>query len=33
MLLPDAEDRETLCELVRVTCAALPAKKPRKKKT
>ena len=33
MLLPDAEDREALAELVRVTCAALPAKKPRKKKT
>ena len=31
MLLPDAEDRETLAELVRVTCAALPEKKPRKK--
>ena len=31
MLLPDAEDRETLTELVRVTCAALPEKKPRKK--
>ena len=31
MLLPDAEDRETLTELARVTCAALPEKKPRKK--
>ena len=31
MFLPDAEDRETLTELVRVTCAALPEKKPRKK--
>jgi len=31
MLLPDVEDRETLAELVRVTCAALPEKKPRKK--
>lgn len=31
MLLPDVEDRETLTELARVTCAALPAKKPRKK--
>ncbi len=38
MLLPDVEDREALCELVRVltalaraTCAALPEKKPRKK--
>ncbi|MCI9444753.1 MAG: TfoX/Sxy family protein [Oscillospiraceae bacterium] len=27
MFLPDAEDRETLAELVRVTCAALPGKK------
>ena len=32
MFLPDVEDRDTLCELVRVTCAALPEKKPRKKK-
>ena len=32
MLLPDAEDRETLMELVRVTCAALPEKKPRKRR-
>lgn len=32
MFLPDVEDREALCELVRVTCAALPEKKPRKKK-
>ena len=31
MFLPDVEDREKLAELVRVTCAALPAKKPRKK--
>lgn len=31
MFLPDVEDRETLAELVRVTCAALPEKKPRKK--
>ena len=31
MFLPDAEDRETLTELARVTCAALPEKKPRKK--
>ena len=31
MLLPDAEDGETLTELARVTCAALPEKKPRKK--
>ena len=31
MLLPDAEGRETLTELARVTCAALPEKKPRKK--
>ena len=27
MLLPDVEDRETLTELARVTCAALPEKK------
>ena len=33
MFLPDAEDRETLTELVRVTCAALPEKKPRRKKS
>ena len=32
MLLPDAEDRETLTELVRITCAALPDRSPRKKK-
>lgn len=32
MLLPDVEDRETLVELVRATCAALPEKKPRKRK-
>lgn len=32
MFLPDVEDRETLAELVRVTCAALRSKKPRKKK-
>ena len=31
MLLPDVEDRETLAELVRVTCAALPERKPKKK--
>ena len=31
MLLPDVEDRETLTELVRATCGALPAKKPRKR--
>ena len=31
MLLPDVEDREALTELARVTCAALPEKKPRKK--
>lgn len=31
MFLPDVEDREKLVELVRVTCAALPEKKPRKK--
>lgn len=31
MLLPDAEDRETLTELVRATCAALPEKKTRRK--
>ena len=31
MFLPDVEDRETLTELARVTCAALPEKKPRKK--
>ena len=30
MLLPDVEDRETLVELDRATCAALPEKKPRK---
>lgn len=29
MLLPDPEDRETLTELVRVTCAALPERKIR----
>ena len=29
MFQPDVEDRGTLEELVRVTCAALPAKKPR----
>ena len=28
MLVPDVEDRETLTELARVTCAALPEKKP-----
>lgn len=33
MLMPDPEDREVLAELVRVTCAVLPEKKPRKKKT
>lgn len=32
MLLPDVEDQEALAELVRVTCAALPAKKSGKKK-
>ena len=32
MFLPDVEDRGTLEELVRVTCAALPVKKPRKRK-
>ena len=32
MLLPDVENREVLTELVRATCAALPEKKPRKKK-
>ena len=32
MLAPDVEDRETLVELIRATCAALPEKKPRKKK-
>lgn len=32
MLLPDVEDRETLEELVRVTCAALPGKKRRVEK-
>ena len=31
MLLPDVESREALVELARVTCAALPEKKPRKK--
>lgn len=31
MLLPDVEDRETLTALARVTCDALPEKKPRKK--
>ena len=31
MLLPDVEDRETLTELVRVTCAAMPEKKTRRK--
>ena len=31
MFLPDVEDREKLAELVRVTCAALPEKKSRKK--
>ena len=31
MFLPDVEDREKLAELVRATCTALPAKKPRKK--
>ena len=33
MFLPDIEDCETLTELVRVTCAALPEKRPRKKPT
>lgn len=33
MFAPDVEDRERLVELVRVTCAALPEKKARKKKT
>jgi len=32
MFLPDVEERETLAELVRVTCAALPARKPRRAK-
>ena len=32
MFVPEVEDRETLTELVRVTCAALPEKKPRKKR-
>ena len=32
MFQPDVEDRGTLEELVRVTCAALPAKKPRRAK-
>ena len=31
MLLPDVEDRELLTALARVTCAALPEKKRRKK--
>ena len=31
MFLPDVENREGLVELARVTCAALPAKKPRKR--
>lgn len=31
MFLPDVEDRETLAELVRVTCAALPEKKTKKR--
>ena len=31
MFLPDVEDREKLAELVRVTCAALPEKRARKK--
>lgn len=32
MLLPDVEDRETLTELVRLTCEALPEKRPLRKK-
>lgn len=32
MLLPDVEDREVLTELVRATCAALPAARPRKRR-
>ena len=32
MLLPDVEDRETLAELARVTCAALPERKKRPRK-
>ena len=32
MLLPDVEDRETLVELVRATCAALPEKKKKREK-
>lgn len=31
MLMPDVEDRESLTELVRVTCNALPEKKSRTK--
>ena len=31
MFLPDVENREGLVELARVTCAALPEKKPRKR--
>lgn len=31
MFLPDVEDREKFVGLVRVTCAALPEKKPRKR--
>lgn len=31
MFLPDVEEQEKLVEFVRITCAALPAKKPRKK--
>ena len=30
-MLPDVEDRESLTELVRATCAALPERKPRKR--
>ena len=33
MLLPDVENREVLTELVRATCAALPERKPRKKRS
>ena len=32
MFLPDVEDKEKLVELAQVTCAALPEKKPRKKR-
>lgn len=32
MFLPDVDDREALTELVRITCAALPEKPPRRRR-